>query len=150
MHAGRNVAIIGALRGDFRLTFFNAALLDDPDHLLERQGPNARVPDMMRFADEVAVAAREPAIRALLAQAKGHAATGRKPPKEDAALVLPADLAQAMEADAELAKAVHRLTRGRQKSYVLNLNAAKTPATRLARIARFRPAILAGKGALDR
>ena len=27
MHAGRNIAIIGALRGDFRLNFFNAALM---------------------------------------------------------------------------------------------------------------------------
>ena len=40
MHAGRNIALIGALQGDFRLNFFNAALMKDPDRLLERQGPN--------------------------------------------------------------------------------------------------------------
>ena len=35
LHHGRNVAIIGALRGDFRLSFFNAALLKDPARVLE-------------------------------------------------------------------------------------------------------------------
>jgi hypothetical protein len=51
MHAGRNIAIIGAFRGDFRLTFFNAALLQDPERLLDRQGPNTRHPDCLRFTD---------------------------------------------------------------------------------------------------
>jgi uncharacterized protein YdeI (YjbR/CyaY-like superfamily) len=31
MHAGRNVAIVGALRDDFRLSFFAGALLRDPE-----------------------------------------------------------------------------------------------------------------------
>ena len=31
MHADRNIALFGAFRGDFRLTFFNAALLNDPE-----------------------------------------------------------------------------------------------------------------------
>jgi uncharacterized protein YdeI (YjbR/CyaY-like superfamily) len=31
MHAGRNLAILGAFRGDFRLSFFDAALMRDPE-----------------------------------------------------------------------------------------------------------------------
>ena len=34
MHAGRNVAILGAFRQEVRITFFEAALLDDPEGLL--------------------------------------------------------------------------------------------------------------------
>ena len=49
MHAGRNIALIGALQGDFRLNFFNAALMKDPEGLLERQGPNTQHPDSIRF-----------------------------------------------------------------------------------------------------
>ena len=49
MHTGRNIAIIGAFRDDFRLTFFNAALMRDPDGRLEKQGPNTRHPDMIRL-----------------------------------------------------------------------------------------------------
>ena len=150
VHAGRNIAIIGAFRGDFRLTLFNAALLQDPDGILERQGPNTRVPDMIRFADNAHVAQQEPAILHVLQQAKGHAEAGLKPPKDDSHPDLPDELFEVLDADPELAEAFHRLTPGRQKSYVLNLNAAKTPATRIARMARFRPMIFAGKGALDR
>ena len=37
--AGRNIAILGVLRDGFRISFFEAALLEDPDGVLERQGP---------------------------------------------------------------------------------------------------------------
>ena len=61
-----------------------------------------------------------------------------------------AELAEAVEADPELAEAFHGLTPGRQKSYMFNLNQAKQSATRVARILKFREKILAGKGAMDR
>ena len=47
MHGERNVAILGALRRDFRISFFNAALMKDPAGVLERQGPNTRHPGMI-------------------------------------------------------------------------------------------------------
>ena len=150
MHAGRNIAILGAFRGDFRLSFFNAALMTDPDGLLERQGPNTRHPDMIRFADTAQVAGVAPVIRAYLREAMGYAEAGIKPPKEASDIDLPEELVEAMDADPELAEAFHTLTPGRQKSYVIALGSAKTPATRLSRIARFRGKVLAGKGATER
>jgi transposase-like protein len=50
----------------------------------------------------------------------------------------------------ELSQAFTMLTPGRQRSYVFALNSAKTSATKLARIIRYRDKILAGKGALER
>lgn len=150
MHAGRNIAIIGAFRSDFRLTFFNAALMKDPDSVLQKQGPNTRNPDMIRLTDSAQPQQMAPVIRAYLAEAMGYAEAGLKPAKADTALELPEELIEALDADPELAEAFHALTPGRQKSYVFNLNSAKTSATRLSRIANFRPKILAGKGALDR
>ena len=47
MHAGRNIAIFGAFRGDFRLSFMNASLLNDTEGVLEPQGPNSRTPGVM-------------------------------------------------------------------------------------------------------
>ncbi|MQT11889.1 YdeI/OmpD-associated family protein [Segnochrobactrum spirostomi] len=149
-HAGRNIVLIGAVRGDFRLIFMNAALMRDPMGLLERQGPNTRHPDMMRFTAATDVAARAPIIAAYLKEAMGHAEAGLKPPKEDWIIELPEDLVEAMEADPDLASAFAALTPGRQRSYVLAVNGAKTQATRLSRIAAFRPKILAGKGATER
>ncbi|WP_413875572.1 YdeI/OmpD-associated family protein [Albidovulum sp.] len=154
MHAGRNIALIGAFRDDFRLSFFNAALMTDPDGVLERQGPNTRHPGMMRFADNGRVAAMAPVIAAYLAEAMGYAGAGLRPPKEpddpDLPGDLPGELAEALDADPELAEAFHRLTPGRRKSYVINLNGAVKPETRVARIERFRDRILAGKGAMER
>lgn len=150
MHRGRNIAILGAFRGDFRITFFGAALMKDPVGVLEKQGPNSRHPGMIRFTDNVRVAEMEPVIRSYLQEAMGYAEAGVKPPNEDSDIELPDELAEALESDPELAEAFQNLTPGRRKSYVINLNSAKKPETRISRIAKFRDHILAGKGALER
>lgn len=149
-HAGRNIALIGALRGDFRLSFFNAALMRDPDGVLERQGPNTQHPDVIRFADHTEVEAKAATIRSYLAESMGYAEAGIKAPKAAGTPDLPDELVQALEADAELAAAFDALTPGRQRSYVVNLSTAKTSETRHRRILGFRPQILAGKGATER
>lgn len=149
-HAGRNIALIGALRGDFRLNFFNAALMKDPAGLLERQGPNTRHPDSIRFTDPARVTTLNPVITAYLKEAMAYAEAGLTPAKAPQDLDLPVELSDALDADPELAEAFHRLTPGRQRSYVILLTSAKTVATRNARIARVRPLILAGKGATER
>jgi uncharacterized protein YdeI (YjbR/CyaY-like superfamily) len=150
MHGGRNIAILGAFRGDFRISFFNAALMKDPEGVLEKQGPNTRHPDMIRFTDSAQAAEMEPVIRSYLTEAMGYAEAGVKPPKQPTDIEVPDELAEALDADPELAEAFHKLTPGRRKSYVINLNAAKMSETRRSRIAKFRDRILAGKGALER
>lgn len=150
MHAGRNIALIGAFRGDFRLSFMNAGLLNDTEGVLEPPGPNSAVPGMIRFTDVAQVARMEPVIRAYLRQLMDHAEAGTKPPKVDREIEMPDELADALDGDPELAEAFAALTPGRQKSYLFNLMQAKKPETRVARIEKFRPRIIAGKGALER
>ena len=149
-HAGRNVAILGAFRGDFRISFFEAGLLHDPAGLLERQGPNMRLPDALRFRDDRGPVEMAAAVRGFLAQAKAHAEAGRRAPKMPGAPDLPDEMMQALDADPELAAAFSQLTPGRQRSYAIALGSEKTAGTRVARIARFRARILAGKGASER
>jgi uncharacterized protein YdeI (YjbR/CyaY-like superfamily) len=150
MHAGRNVVLIGALRGDFRLGFFEAALMRDPEGVMERQGPNTRHPDTIRFADVGRVEALGPVIRAYLREAMGYAEAGLRAPKGAAEVELPEELVEALDMDPELAEAFAALTPGRQRSYVVNLTGAKGAETRRRRIAGFRGKILAGKGATER
>jgi uncharacterized protein YdeI (YjbR/CyaY-like superfamily) len=147
MHAGRNIAILGAFRGDFRLSFFDAALMRDPEGILERSGPNTRYPDMIRFRDAARAAAMAPVILAYLREAMGYAAAGIRPPKEERTRELPDELVEALDGDPDLAEAFRSLTPGRQRSA---LASARTAATRTARIRRFRDRILAGKGATER
>jgi uncharacterized protein YdeI (YjbR/CyaY-like superfamily) len=150
MHAQRNIVIIGAVHGNFRLSFFNAALMKDPEGVLEKQGPNTRHPDMIRFTSHDGPTQHEDVIRAYLREAKGYAEAGQRPPKDDSALDLPDELVAALDADPELSEAFHALTRGRQKSYVINLNGAKALQTKINRIDRFRGKIIDGKGATER
>jgi len=150
LHAGRNIALIGAFRGDFRLSFMNAALLRDPHGLLEKTGPNTRHADVIRFSTNEGPASLEPRLLDYLKEAMGYAAAGIRPEREPQELDLPPELVDALDADPELAEAFHALTPGRQRSYVINLNGAKAAATRVARIAKFRGPILAGKGANER
>lgn len=150
MHADRNIAIIGALREDFRLSFFNAALMRDPEGVLEPQGPNTRHPDMLRFKSNVQVAEMEATIRAYLGEAMEYAEAGKKAPKDRSEPDLPDELTEALDADPELAEAFHALTPGRRRSYVINLNSAKQSETRVKRIEKFRGKIIEGKGAMER
>jgi uncharacterized protein YdeI (YjbR/CyaY-like superfamily) len=150
MHAGRNIALMGAFREDFRLTFFNAALLRDPHGVLVGQGPNSAHPDCFRFDDDAQVVAMEPMIREYLAEAMAYADQGIKPAKVERELELPDELVEALDSDPELAQAFALLTPGRQRSYVFALNSAKTSATKVSRIIKYRDKIIAGKGALDR
>lgn len=150
MHAGRNIAIFGAFRGDYRITFLNGALMKDPEGILQRQGPNSHTADAIRMKDNAQVKALEPVILAYLTEAKGYADAGIKPPRTATTIDLPDELIEVLDADPDLAEAFHALTRGRQNSYAVNLNSAKTAATRYARIEKFRDKIMSGKGAQDR
>ena len=149
-HAGRNIAILGAFRGDFRLTFMNAALISDAEGVLEPQGPNSGTPAMIRFTAASQPDAMAPIIRAYLRQLMDHAEAGTRPATVAREIDMPDELTDAMDADPILAEAFHALTPGRRKSYMFNLNQAKQSATRTARIEKFRERIIAGKGALER
>jgi uncharacterized protein YdeI (YjbR/CyaY-like superfamily) len=149
MHRERNIAIIGALRSDFRLSFFDAALMKDSLGFLERQGPNTQHAGTIRFTSTEQVGEMESVIVSYLMEAIGYAEAGIRPKKQRSELQLPDELLLALEADPELAAAFHRLTPGRQKSYVINLNSAKKSETRTSRIAKFRDKILTGKGAME-
>ena len=105
---------------------------------------------MIRFTAVGQVDEKEPVIRAYLRQLMDHAEAGAKPVRVGREIDMPDELTEALDADPELAEAFQALTPGRQKSYMFNLNQAKQPATRVARIEKFRDKIIAGKGAMER
>ncbi|SMX22680.1 YdeI/OmpD-associated family protein [Boseongicola aestuarii] len=124
--------------------------MKDPYGVLVRQGPNAKHPDSIRFTDNAAPDSQKATIQAYLKEAMGYAEQGLKPPKDVTLPEMPDELTDALDADPELADAFHRLTPGRRKSYILNLNRARQSATRINRIEKFRDRILSGKGATER
>jgi len=149
-HYDRNIAMIGAFKGDYCLTFFNAALMKDPESLLRKRGENTQTASVIYLTDNGDAAKLEPIIAVYLQEAIGYAKAGIKPVKVAVELDVPDELVDALDSDPELAEAYEALTPGRQKSYIFALKSAKTSATRVNRIAKFRDKIMAGKGALDR
>jgi uncharacterized protein YdeI (YjbR/CyaY-like superfamily) len=96
------------------------------------------------------VAKLSPVIAACLSEAMGCAESGVRPARLKPEVQLADELLKAFESEPELAAAFDGLTPGRQKSYVIHLNSAKRPETKVSRIANFRAKILAGKGAMER
>lgn len=150
MHAGRNIVMLNAFRGDFRLNFFNPELMQDPEGVLKPNGPNAQWPSVIYFTATEQVVEMSVVIRAYLTEAMGYADAGLRAAKKVAEIELPDELVDALDADPELAEAFYALTPGRQRSYAINLKGAKRSETRTLRIAKFRDRILVGKGALER
>lgn len=150
MHAGSNVAILGAFRDDHRLTFFDGALLKDPEGLLEPAGPNSQHPTLIRFTALGQVAEHEATIRAYVREAMANAEKGLRAPVDTREVELPEELVEALASDPELSVAFDALTPGRQKSWAIQIGSAKQAKTRTDRAAKARDKIMAGKGALER
>lgn len=147
-HDGANIAILQEMKGFLALMFFKGALLDDPEGVLESQGPNSRSARRMTFTSVEDVARLADTVRAYVAEAIAveEAGLAVEPAPE---LVLVDELQERLAGDAELAEAFDSLTPGRQREYNLHIADAKKAATREARIDRCAPKILAGKGLRD-
>jgi len=150
MHAGRNICLITALRGDFRLNFMNAALMRDPDGVMVKQGDATGSPDSIKFTDNAIPEPLRATIRAYLAEAMGYAEAGLVAPKVSREVEMPDELVEVLDSDPELAEAFAALTPGRRKSWAIQIGSAKQAATRAARAEKARDKIMTGKGALER
>ncbi|MCL4128238.1 UNVERIFIED_CONTAM: hypothetical protein GTU68_020268 [Idotea baltica] len=150
MHANRNIANIGAFKDSFRLTFFNAALMTDPNGVLTKQGPNTTNAGVLRFETAEQVAPMADIIRAYLKESMGYAASGIRAPRTVKEYDIPEELTDALDADPDLADAFAALTPGRQRGYYLHIGGAKQSTTRSARIEKARGRIFDGQGFNER
>lgn len=143
---GGNVAVIWSMKAHCGLGFFKGVLLDDSRGRLVAPGPNSRSVRMATFTESAQIHRQEAELTDFIAQAIANEAAGRKVdfPKDD--LDLPEELLTRLEADPELQTAWNRLTPGRRRGYVLHISGAKQARTREARIDKWTPLILDGKG----
>jgi uncharacterized protein YdeI (YjbR/CyaY-like superfamily) len=146
---GKNIAIVQEMNDFLALMFFKGALLSDPDGVLEEQGPNSRsarricfnsVDDVTRLADTVT---------AYVAEAIDVEEAGLEvgPAPE---VVFVEELQRRLDADPAFRESFEALTPGRQREYNLYFSDAKQASTRVSRVEKAGPRILAGKGLRDR
>ena len=143
---GKNVAILGAFRRHFTLTFFKPSLMANAQGLMTKRGENSRTEGVIKFEDSAQVTQLEPALIAYLHEAIEIERKGLKPAKVQAAVELTATMIDVLDEDPALAEAFHALTPGRQRGYCIVVGSAKTAQTERNRMAKYRAKIIAGKG----
>ena len=148
-HGGKNIAILQEMNDFLALMFFKGALLNDPEGVLEEQGPNSRSARRIRFTSVEDVVRLTDTVKSYIGEAIDFEKAGKKvgPPPE---LVLVAELQSRLDQDPALKAAFEALTPGRRREYNLYFSGAKQAGTRGARVERYVQKILDGKGFRDR
>ena len=105
----------------------------------------------MKFTSAEEIVSKAATIRAYVREAMAIEKAGLRVEKKTTKdFPVPNELTAKFRSDPELKRAFAALTPGRQRGYLYHFAAAKQAATRAARIERARPAILAGRGFLER
>ncbi len=148
---GRNVAILQPFKEHCAVMFFKGALMKDPKKVLVAPGENSQAGRRIEFTSAKEIVAAERLLRAYVDEAIALEKSGKKIDfKQKRELSLPEELTAKLKQDPKLAAAFRALTPGRQRAYVMFFAGAKQSATRTARVEKFIPRILSGKGMTDR
>ncbi len=147
-HEAGNIAIFQEMKQHLALLFFKGALLDDPNGVLTDQGPNSRSARRIEFHSVDEVKTLTDTVKQLVAHAVDVERSGSQvgPPPE---LRPVEELQRRLDSDPIFKQAFDSLTPGRQREYNMHISGAKQAATRLARLEKFAPKILVGKGMRD-
>ena len=146
---GKNVVIVQDFKDSIALGFFEGALLKDPKKLLIQLG-KVQAARVMRFTGTSEINAKSATIRAYVREAMAAAKVVRKVETKPAEIAVPAELKAKFRSDPSLKRAFEALTPGRQRGYLFHFADAKQSETRKTRIEKATPAILAGRGLLER
>lgn len=147
MAHGKNVAIVAAFKEYCSISFFQGALLSDPDGLLEKPGEQTQASRLIRFKSKQEFKRKFPYLRPYLFEAMEIEKAGLKvkttaPNLPDA----PAEWVQWCASEPELKAAFDRLTPGKKRGYLMYFAEAKQSQTRISRIEKSIPMILRGEG----
>lgn len=147
---GANVIIIAPFKETCALLVAKGALLKDPAGILIKPGENSQSTRQIRFTSASQIAKLEPVLKRYIRDAIEVEKAGldieyKKTTPRD----YPDELRAKFAAMPALKKAFESLTPGRQRAYVIHFSGAKQSKTREARIAKWTPHILKGKGLMD-
>lgn len=147
---GKNVVLFHGFKDYCAYLFMKGALLEDPAGILVIQTENVQSARQIRFTDVDQISELEPVLKAYIQQAIEIEKAGLKVElKPTTEFKMADEFKQKLESDPALQAAFKGLTPGRQRAYLLHFSAPKQSATRLARVEKCIPQILAGKGLND-
>lgn len=147
---GNNVVLIHGFKEYCALLFFKGVLLKDTKGILIQQTAHVQDRRQLRFTNTQEITKQKKVIQAYIKEAMEVELSGLKVTfKKTADFDMPEEFEQALSNSKKLRIAFDKLTPGRQRAYLLHFAGAKQSATRTARIEKYIPQILDGKGLHD-
>jgi uncharacterized protein YdeI (YjbR/CyaY-like superfamily) len=145
-----NIVLIHVFKEYCALLFFKGVLLKDTKGILIQQTENVQTARQIRLTAVREIVKMERTLKAYIYEAIEVEKAGLKAPmKKTKEYEVPEEFQKRLDKNAALKTAFHGLTPGRQRGYLLYFSQAKQSKTREARIEKYIPQILKGKGVDD-
>lgn len=149
-HHGNNVVLIHGFKEYCALLFHKGALLNDSEGILIQQTENVQSARQIRFTNLQKIVDMGKLLKSYVYEAIEVEKAGLKVElKKTKEYDIPEEFQVKLDSDNVLKEAFYALTPGRQRGYLLHFAAAKQAKTREARVDKWIPQILGGKGLND-
>ncbi|WP_367898659.1 YdeI family protein [Leptospira sp. WS58.C1] len=149
-YQNNNIVLIHGFKEYCAFLFFKGALLKDPNGILVQQTKNVQSARQIRFTNVKEIDKLKTALKAYIKNAIEVEKSGQKVNfKKTKEFDMPEEFLSKLEESPDLRSAFESLTPGRQRGYLLYFSSAKQSKTREARIEKYIPHILKGKGLDD-
>jgi len=147
---GKNVVLMHVFKEYCAYLFPKGVLLKDPAGILIQQTKNTQSARQIRFTHVDEIVEMEHILKAYIQEAIKVEEAGLKVELKDTSeFDMPEEFQTKLDEDPALKTAFEALTPGRQRAYLLYFSQAKQSKTRTARVERYAPKILEGKGLND-
>jgi len=145
-----NIVLIHVFKEYCALLFFKGALLSDTHNILIQQTENVQAARQIRFTNAGEIAGQRSILKAYIYEAIEVEKAGLKVNlKQTEDFAVAQEFQQKLNTIPALKTAFEALTPGRQKAYLLHFSQPKQTSTREARVEKWMPQILNGKGLND-
>jgi len=145
---GRVLIGLAAFKQHCAIWFHHGVYLEDTHNQLRAAQKSTR--GMRQWRIEAGDKVAKTVLKRYVAETISNERAGKRvTPIPKPAVELPLELVQALQRDKPFAAAYESLTPGRQRAYIEHIASAKREQTRIARLEKIRPKILAGEGLHD-
>lgn len=149
-YEGNNIVLIHDFKEYCAYLIFKGALLKDTSNILVQQTKNVQSARQIRFTNAKEITELEKILKAYIHEAIEVEKAGLKVDfKKTKEYEVPEEFQVKLDKLPKLKKAFYALTPGRQRGYLLYFASAKQAKTREARVEKYMPQILSGKGLDD-
>jgi len=145
-----NIVLIHGFKEYCAYLFFKGALMADPKSILIQQTENVQSGRQVRFTSAKEIIKLKATLKAYIFEAIEIEKAGLKVTlKKTAEYKMPEEFQAKLDKNAALQTAFKALTPGRQRGYLYYFSQPKTAKTREARVEKYIPQIMNGKGIDD-